>query len=375
MLPTGKQKPERDAYSSEKLAAWPEAFEALRQGGSRLLTVHLMPQNLCNQRCSFCSYRLPDNKNAAEFDERAHIPRPLLTPLLADLAALDVKGIELTGGGEPLAYPYVDDLVDGFLRHGFAVGLVTNGTLLLRQLPELRRLGEQLRWVRVSIDASTPATYSAMRRVPESHFHRAWEGVELLAEHRADFHPDFRLGVGFVLCNENLSEAENCVRLAKQHGADNIRLSVTFSDQHQQFFHDPAAAEAVVRRSQALRGYNGPTFTVYNFMPRRWDEVVHPFQDYPRCLAKDTLCVIEGSCKVYTCCTFTGSDRGLYGTFSEHPGGFRGLWEENEGLRRAFDPRQACPVSCLYREKNLTMLAMIEQPAPAGFSGVHPEFM
>ena len=49
-------------YATDKLGSHPEIVAKLRKGESTLTSVHLMPQNLCNHSCSFCSYRLPDNK-------------------------------------------------------------------------------------------------------------------------------------------------------------------------------------------------------------------------------------------------------------------------------------------------------------------------
>lgn len=373
-----------DAYSPLKLEAHPETVRKLRKTETGdLITVHLMPQNLCNQRCSFCSYRLPDNKNSSDFNEQAHLDWHAMMSLLEDFHEMGVKGIEITGGGEPLAYPFITRLLGQLGEMNFQVGLVTNGTLYERLKPGYlhRLLGPRLSWVRVSIDAATSSTYAKMRQATITQFTRAWQAVEDIATYRAEFHPDFKLGVSFVLCNENIGEVYEFVKMAKESGADNVRLSSTFSDQHMDYFRDKEAVDRAVEDSilakDHFQHFNPSNFHVHNFIPTRLTETDDPYQPYRRCPTKDLLCVVEGSGKVYTCCTFTGSLSGLYGNFTESPGGFKGLWEDHVEYRKKWDSRKECQVSCLYRERNIAMNALIDghhrQPNPEGI--IHGEFI
>ena len=360
-------------YSTEKLAAHPSVIQSLRAtGDGKLITVHLMPQNVCNQSCSFCSYRMPNNKNSEVFDKGKYLPLDTLAGLCQDFAEMRVQGIELTGGGEPLAYPEINELLGLLWSHGFAVGLVTNGTLYHRIDDIGKTLGRCLRWARVSVDAATPSTYSKMRQTPRSLFDKAWATVRDLSNRRHEFNPEFKLGVGFVLCNENMGEVHSFVRMAKDSGADNVRLSLVYSDQGLGFFDDREALMNEVNESEAAdQDFTDDSFTVHNLIPSRYQENLHPTQDYRRCPTKDVLCVVEGEGKVYTCCTYTGSTEGLYGNFLEHEGGFRGLWDANAERRRNWDSRKECPVACLYRDRNLAMNKLIDDPQTV----VHKEFI
>ena len=354
-----------DAYATDKLLAHPEAIAALRAGGSKLTTVHLMPQNVCNQRCSFCSYRLPDNKNSEAFDERAHLSLDHLSDLCIDFDAMGVQGVEVTGGGEPLAHPNAQFMWTLMAHHTFATALVTNGTLMTEQLARL--IGASgLKWARVSIDAGTPETYAKMRKTPEAHFEKAWNAVRLLREHAPD-DPDFRLGVGFVLCNENVDELPTFIARARDSGADNVRLSLTFSDRNREFFDDPEKVSEVAELSKQIAATSTDAFTIHNQIPQRWYEVTHPTQDYRRCPTKDLLCVIEGRGDVYTCCTFTGSLKGRYGNIE--PDGFRALWEKGDAFRRNLDASKYCTCACLYRDRNLAMNRIIDSDQ------IHTEFI
>lgn len=364
-----------DAYATDKLRAHQNVLADLRAGGAgRLLTVHLMPENVCNHSCSFCSYRMPDNKNSEAFDDSKRIPLAALKALLQDFADMGVQGVEVTGGGEPLAYRFSENLWCLLGHHGFATALVTNGSLMMGKAQMI--CDTRLKWARVSIDSAKPETHAKMRRCPEDHFRRAWDAVSLL-RHYAPADPEFRLGAGFVLCNENWREVYEFVRMAKEHGADNVRLSSTYSDQHLAYFGPDVDLKAAEEASeQAKADFEDGAFTVHNQIPRRLWETKHPAQDYERCTTKDLLCVVEGEGKVYTCCTFTGSNKGLMGNILTNPRGFRGVWEDNAEWRKSFNAKQYCTVSCLYRDRNLSMIDLINAPVQADATNpIHKEFI
>ena len=364
---------QKDAYALDKLASHPEVLKDLRGGGGgRLLSVHLMPQNVCNQRCSFCSYRLPDNKNSEHFNESMAIPLDDMRALLDDFKEMGVLGVEVTGGGEPLAYPWSVDLWRMLFNRGFATGLVTNGTLL-RDNAAL--INSSAKWIRVSIDSADRDTYTKMRQCSDSHYDKAWRAVTEFRD-CAPSDPEFRLGTGFVLCNENMGQIYEFVKMAKEHGADNVRLTSAFSDQHLSFYEEEALLPQQVEDSiKAQQDFEDDSFKVHNLIPTRLWETDHPTQDYKWCVVKDLLCVVEGECKVYTCCTFTGTLKGLYGKFTEHPGGFKGLWEEKAEWRKSIDASKYCTVSCLYRGRNLAMNKLIESGETPSVSQVHREFI
>jgi len=366
-------------YACNKLAAYPDLVRELqvrRAPKNRLISVHLMPQNRCNQHCEFCSYRMPNNRNADVFDPGESLSWGAMKELLADFRALGVRGVEVTGGGEPLAYPHTDKLWREFAKHGFATALVTNGTPLRDRAPII--CSTNLKWARVSIDCSKLETYVRMRMAPEGHFKLAWDAVAQLREH-APKDPEFRLGVGFVLCNENMGEVYDFVARAKDSGADNVRLSVTYPGDGDYHFQDFDALGGEIRDAErAEEDFADENFAVHNLMAQRWREVVSDTQLYRRCVTQEILCVVEGSGHVYTCCTFTGSKKGDQGVFWQHPEGFLGLWRDKALWRSILNPMKYCQNACLYESRNREMLAMLAKdagPLPCSKGMIHTEFI
>ncbi len=104
--------------------------------------VHLqwIPTNRCDADCSFCSCSKRDTHQEQNIDRaRAAIE------IFAGLCA---RAVTITGGGEPMLYPYIYDLIDIFVKNGIEIGLVTNGRKWRKwDMGALRNL----RWLRISI--------------------------------------------------------------------------------------------------------------------------------------------------------------------------------------------------------------------------------
>lgn len=280
--------------------------------------------------------------------------------VVEDLEILGARAVELTGGGEPLVWPHVDRFFERLAadRSPLELALVSMGTPLT---PARARLFGRTRWkwARVSVDAGSPSTYVAVRRVHEKQWDLAWRAVELLARERdRGDDPEQRVGVGFVVDRGNYAEVYDACRLAKEHGADNVRVSVAFTPQHLARFVpgtiDVAAAEA--RRAQMDLG--GDRFRVVDLVSERAANLAAPAQDYPYCAAKDVLCVVGGDANVYSCCSLAFNRRGLIGSIE--PDGFQALWERTmPRFSKGHDPRRDCPVECLYERRNKDALRML----------------
>jgi len=68
--------------------------------------------------------------------------------MMTKFIGLGCKAVTITGGGEPLLYPEINELINWLDIRGVSVGLVTNGT----KLKKLRT--SKLVWVRISMNDS-----------------------------------------------------------------------------------------------------------------------------------------------------------------------------------------------------------------------------
>ena len=365
-------------YSIGKLAFHPEHVEAFR-AGKRLapVQIHLMPQNRCNHSCGFCSYRLENWKNSVQFDDSQAIPWSILEPTLRDAREMGVKAIELTGGGEPFLYPEIDKLVELIDELGFDLGIVSNGTPITAARAQRISMVPRWLWARVSIDAGTPETYCAVRMVAATHWALAWGAIRNLARAR-NGRADRRVGVGFVVTRENYAEVFDFCKLAKEAGADNVRLSVRFGPDGNDYYGPGQLDRAEEDARRAERVLNEPgRFQVMNLIGERRSNQAASVQDYEPCYAMRMLCVVGGDSKVYTCCTLAFNPAGEMGDLRKTS--FRELWSGPAGdaFFEKFSVRERCKVACLYERRNLAMISLVDSGkpvAPAG-PGLHSNFV
>ena len=129
------------------------------------VTVEIDPSNACPADCSFCMFQ--DYIKSA----RVHLKWDLYLKLIYELKHLEIKSITFTGGGEPLANPKFNEMVQVAHDLGFEIGLVTNGILL-----EMLKKPEYFKFIRVSLDASDAEMYTKVKGVDA--FDRVIKNIE-----------------------------------------------------------------------------------------------------------------------------------------------------------------------------------------------------
>jgi MoaA/NifB/PqqE/SkfB family radical SAM enzyme len=119
--------------------------------------IHLALTNSCNLNCSYCCY--------GGRDKGQELPYGDAIAAVTKFASLGTKGLEITGGGDPLLYPYVNEIVRHGKVLGMSIGLITNG-LAYEKFTEW----DKLDWIRISshaLNSNNPNTQSKFREAIE----------------------------------------------------------------------------------------------------------------------------------------------------------------------------------------------------------------
>lgn len=175
--------------------------------GNYPISVELTLTNACNLRCVYCS----DLDLREKQGNRAHMDKDVLYRLFDDLARGGTKGVTIEGGGEPSIYPEFEDVVNYATDKGLAVGLITNG---VKSIPP--NVVKKFEWIRVSLDASTPEEYLALKGV--DCFEQVMNNIAFYTKECGT------VGVGYVVTNQNLSQIEALVLRLRDMGASYIQL-------------------------------------------------------------------------------------------------------------------------------------------------------
>jgi molybdenum cofactor biosynthesis enzyme MoaA len=161
----------------------------------------LHPTMNCNMRCIMCR---PDGRHPA-----STLPFDQMAALLAQFQPF-AECITLTGG-EPLLYPWIDDVIELLARSRVSVSITTNASLLTKdrgnKLIRLTQLD-----LKCSIDAATAPTYHKIRGVDQ--FARVLANLMTFATLARD-QPHIRLILVYVVMRENLGEVLDFVDLAR----------------------------------------------------------------------------------------------------------------------------------------------------------------
>lgn len=356
-----KRDPKTNVYSTMKIFSHPDVVEKInKKERVAPLLIQLMWQNLCNHDCEFCSYRRSGNKNNELFNDRQFISREKMLEILENCKEIGVKAIEITGGGEPSIYPYFEEGVRKMVEYGIDIGIVSNGSMFKEDWMKI--MSPNLLWARISVDSGRKEDYMRIRKVGERHWDRAWKAVSNLRKHGS--HPEFTLGVGYVVTWDNYLGIKEGVRLAKENGAHNVRISAAFTEKFLDYYSlgkvGQSTSDVIKRASEdaneAIQLYQDENFKVFNLFDERIDNMVEAKQDYDFCMSKEVVCVIGGDSKVYTCCSLAFNPRGLVGDIKDIS--FKDLWysEKNNRFFSKHDPRKICNVMCLYETRNKNFL-------------------
>ena len=208
----------------------------------------------CNLKCCMCPWmnlRLPGSSMDWKTFEAA-----------ARYFGL-AEEVDLTGGGEPLLHPRLEEMVRQVKSAGCMVGFSTNATLLFPDRSQ-SLLEAGLDWIAYSIDGATPATYEKIR--VGASFEKVMKniaGVQQLKERRGSKKP--RAMLFFVMMKENVHELSAMVRLAKSMGIDqivakNLDVILKEGDDERRIFKnmgegevDPSVSMAVAQAKEVAR--------------------------------------------------------------------------------------------------------------------------
>lgn len=350
-----------DAYSALKAAWHTRDIETLRAGGSIVPKhLYLILSDLCNQDCSFCTYRSADgwaNENFGADTGKGFTMNPnrmmatgKALEIIGDAAKLGVKAIQFTGGGEPTLHPNIGLVIETALDHGLQAGLITNGT----KLPRLSTM-KRLSWIRVSVDAGFEDTYEATRKS------KLWPRViENLATLAALEGP--RLGVSFVVTRENYQEILPFCDLMWSLKVPYVKISANLTKQGLAYY--DGILDAIM--ADVARLSSIPGFTIVNAFARRLEDLklgapVHAF-----CGQQRFAGYIGADLKVYRCCNTAYTSRGEIGDLREMTYA-QWFWLHSNEAFEGFDAR-GCE-HCQFHDKN-EAIAYLVQPRPE-----HVEFI
>ena len=170
---------------------------------------NLDPVMGCNLSCYFCI-----TQGYMKDVEHKQLPLDYMMRLVDFLSDWGVRGLCLSGGGEPTLHKRLPDLIS-HAKDKMDVAVVTNGTNLIPELLECR-------WVAISVDAATEDTYHKIKG--RDMFNQVCDGIRGLASARKQVGSKTDLCFKFLLLPENQHEIFAACKLAKELGVQDFHV-------------------------------------------------------------------------------------------------------------------------------------------------------
>lgn len=342
-----------DVYSNYKFINFPEHLDSLRVG-KVVAPVHvrIKPTNRCNHDCWYCAYRNSNVQLGDDMDELDQIAPDKMSEIVDDIISLGVKAVTFSGGGEPLLYKPLPNIIKRLAEGGVLVASLTNGSNLKGLVAEAFALHGT--WVRVSLDAWDDESYSEARSVGIGEFSKLIDNLRRFSE----LGSQCELGVSFIISQENHTQIAEVCGLLKDAGVNHVKLSgVVVGDSaekinaHHDAFRESASAE--IEKAMAMADESFSVINHYHETAERFD------REYKTCPYLIFLTVIGADSTVYTCQDKAYTQSGALGSILDRS--FKSFWFSEENLDKLFglDPSQECPHHCVAHKKNLALTNLL----------------
>lgn len=157
--------------------------------------------NSCNYSCAYCFGRFPDKKELTI--EQACKVIDNIARNFSKNGIVDGR-INLAGG-EPLLYPYLDDLIDYINAYGIKVSVITNGSLLTEE--KIARWKDKVYCIGLSFDSALAETNTSIGRCCNNKTLSVKQAVRITqAIHRNGIKLKINTVVSKLNVNEDMSE-------------------------------------------------------------------------------------------------------------------------------------------------------------------------
>tara|TARA_R110000824_G_scaffold139366_7_gene304416 strand:- start:3783 stop:4727 length:945 start_codon:yes stop_codon:yes gene_type:complete len=300
-----------------------------------------------------------DKKGNVTYNPARFLDKEKSLEVISDAAAMGVRSIEFTGGGEPTVHPDHIEIFQSVVKNNMDLGLITNGVI---SRPGFEDVMMNSSWVRFSLDAGEKDSYSMVRQVPKSTFNSVLKNIESLVKKKNSEKSNIIVGVSFIVTDQNYLEVHKAAKIASNLGVDYFRVGYYRTDDGFTAG-DFEKTEELIQRS--ISDFARDDFSVLN----RYSESsknIDGRPDYKFCAYQHVNTWIAADYNVYRCCVTSYDKHGLIGSIRDQS--FKELWLSEEKKRNfsEFDARTC--VQCIYNEKNKILnYALDDDPAHKNF--------
>jgi sulfatase maturation enzyme AslB (radical SAM superfamily) len=354
-------------YSDYKILGFPDKLKSFEESKvAAPIYVRIKPTNRCNHDCYWCVYadsfrkkNKPDDFGSGHIQSEMHtemiesdtMPKEKLLETLDIFKEIGVKAVTYSGGGEPLFYKPIVEVMKKTLDHEIDLSIITNGELLNGERAEIL---SHAKWVRISMDYTNPVEMKNFRRVGDGSFNRVMDNINSFSKIK---NSDCDLGINFIVHKDNCNNLVDFATLMKDYGVGNVRFSPMwlpgFSEYHAPF---KDIVKSQLKEASKLIDENFTVNSTYNTS----DSAHSITRTYKKCFINQIVPVLGADMNIYTCHNKAYDNQGVVGSIKDQD--FKSMWfsKETEDFFNKFNPKKMCQHQCSADNKNIILNEYIE---------------
>lgn len=321
--------------SDEKILRYHGKIDYFFNAHKTLIVTELDLTNKCNHRCPGCCGH---NENNAELSKEQ------VESVVANLKAMENKGVILSGGGEPTISPHFEYAIKLLKNAGQNIGLNSHGMNLNERLNEI--IAENLEYFRISLDAGSAEMYEKIHGMKPKHFEKTLQNIEKFAKTKQRLGSKISFGVGFLTSNITQGDMESFVRLVKERGADFAQFRPFIGDK----------MDISQKLLELKQKYEDSTFKIVASYQKykEMESLSQNERGYSKCHGMFFSTVISADFQVWACLHFRQSEKHFLGDLREQT--LEEIWK-GARIREVYNAIDCtkCPILCRNDSFNRTL--------------------
>lgn len=337
------------SYSDLKIFYHKDKLEDMKNGViSAPLYVRIKPTNRCNHRCYYCSYNDLKLYLRKKVDFTDEIEYKTLASTIDELAEIGVKAITLSGGGEPLVYNKINNIMERVVNHGMDLSIITNGQLVKGKTADIL---SKSKWVRISLDSHTKELFSDIRRIPEKNFLKLVDNINNFVDIKDK---KCELGMNCVVHEKNKDYIYDIAKFSKKLGFNHIKYAARITKDVMEY-HKPFKQSVIDQITKAQLELNDKSFRVIDKYSDHFDFSAVYNRTYSKCYIMQIVPIVAADGNVYMCHDKAYVANGLIGNLYKQS--FKDIWfsDNTKKLFNSFDAKKECLHHCMYDTRNILL--------------------
>ena len=286
--------------ADEKILKHIDKLNNFYNGHKTLIVAELDLTNRCNNNCPKCIGNRENGEELSLFQ---------IKNIVESLREIEVRGVILSGGGDPLVSPHFVLAIELLRKAGIKIGVNSNGLALDKTKSVC--IADSCEFFRVSLDAACHEMYTITHGMSASIFDKVVENCKRFVKIRQALESRTSFGIGYLTCVDTILDMEKFVILTRDIGAD-------FA-QFRPFQDDTEDVSNEILRLQNL--YGTDRYHVTGSL-QKYKEMAKMLSEdsrlYKNCMGMFFSTVITADAKVFSCLHHRQSQRHYLGNLNTH---------------------------------------------------------